>query len=75
LCTISVANRVEKELKENLRQQGVADDSLQIEQVADRFMRRVGDYHTGRDSTERLVELLVKYFGKPGQIDNFARDV
>ena len=58
------ANRIEKELKEKLGQQGAADDSLEINHVADRYMRHVGDHHAGRDNTERLVELLVKYFGK-----------
>jgi hypothetical protein len=58
------ANRIEKELKEKLGQQGAADDSLEINHVADRYMRHVGDHHAGRDNTERLVEVLVKYFGK-----------
>lgn len=42
----------------------MADSSLEINHVADRYMRRVGDYHAGRDNTKRLVELLAKYFGK-----------
>jgi len=44
------ANRIEKELKEKLGQQGAADDSLEINHVADRYMRHVGDHHAGRDN-------------------------
>src|SRR5882762_9122945 len=41
-----------------------AANSLQIDDVADRYWNQIGQHHAGSDTTERDLARLVEYFGK-----------
>jgi integrase len=47
-----------------LKASSLVAGSLQIDDVAERYRKQIGQYHAGADTTERDLARLVTYFGK-----------
>lgn len=60
--------------KRQLAQQQTARMSLRLDDVADRYWNEVGQHHKGADNTERLLGLIVDYFGKDRLITDITGD-
>src|ERR1700736_1961820 len=61
------AEAVEREERERAKQKTAGRTSgvsLQIDDVAGRYWKEVGQHHAGADNTWRDLERLVKYFGR-----------
>ena len=59
----AAARRIEFELKAERKCEAAAGASLQLGDVAARYMIDVGDHHAGANNTDRLVKLLLERFG------------
>jgi integrase len=70
------ADRIEQELREQLKVETVAVTSLRIDDVALRYMKDVGDHHAGEGAsiTEGKVARLVKYFGEDKLMTDITHD-
>jgi hypothetical protein len=56
--------RLEKaRVRQQLEKAGKAKTSLRIDDVADRYWLEIGQYHAGKDTTERDLARLIEYFG------------
>ena len=59
----AAARRIEAELRADMKVEADAGASLQLADVAARYMIDIGDYHTGAENTDRLVKLLLSRLG------------
>lgn len=57
------AGRLEKALRAELTEASASSESLILDHVGGRYMKAVGNHHSGSDNTERLVALLISHFG------------
>jgi site-specific recombinase XerD len=55
------ARRIEEELRAKRKAEAIAGASLQLRDIATRYMLDIGDYHAGADNTERLVRLILSH--------------
>jgi integrase len=60
--------------KERIEQARHAATSLRLDDVAGRYWQEVGQHHAGADNTERLIGLLIQYFGKDKLITEIIDD-
>lgn len=70
----AVARRIEAELRAERKAEGAAGASLQMADVAARYMLNVGDHHSGADNTDRLVKLLLSHFGLTKLLTEITHD-
>jgi hypothetical protein len=57
----AAARRLEAELKKEVEAEAKAGASLQLGDVAARYMLDVGDHHAGSANTDRLVKLILSH--------------
>jgi integrase len=57
----AAARRLEADLRAEQKAEAIAGASLQLADVAARYMLDIGDHHTGTDNTERLVKLILSH--------------
>lgn len=60
----AAARDIEAKIVARLNDEAAAGDSLALADVAARYMVDVGDHHAGADNTDRLVKLLIGFFGR-----------
>jgi integrase len=72
------AEAVERQRRErakaHIAQARAAATSLRLDDVAGRYWDEVGQHHAGADNTERLVALLIKFFGPDKLITEITDD-
>jgi integrase len=76
-----VVAAIEEELKSELAAQSKSDKqaedgiAFELDAVAERYMLDIGDHHAGKNNTERLLELIVNYFGAGKLITDITHGV
>jgi integrase len=72
------AERAEAEhretLKKEIKAQQSGTQSLRIDDVAERYWHDVGQYHSGKDGTDRRLGWLCAYFGENKLITDITHD-
>ena len=72
----TAAERIEKELRESLADQGEILASLTLDYIAERWMRDIGDHHRGEGPKidEGKIAKLISYFGKDRSLADITHD-
>jgi integrase len=70
----AAARRIEAELGAELKAEARVGASLQLADVAARYMLNVGDHHAGADNTDRLVKLILTFFGPTKLLTEITHD-
>jgi integrase len=70
----AAARQIEADLIEQHKAETAAGASLALKDVGARYMLHVGDHHAGADNTERLVALLLKFFGPDKLVPDITHD-
>jgi integrase len=70
----AAARRIEADLRSELNAQAAAGASLQLADVAARYMLDIGDHHAGADNTDRLVKLILSQLGATTLLTEITHD-